>query len=583
MNPKDYRVSTSASRRAIYSQSPLQIYLQDINNTALLTIDEEQQLAERVAQGDPEAREHMVKANLRLVVNIARGYLGKGLGLEDLIEEGNLGLLRAVEGFDGGMNVRFSTYASYWIKQSIRRAVMNNGKPIRLPAYMVSLLAKWRRVSVALADRLGRPPTPEEVGKVLRLSRKKVGIVVQAIRANSLTPHSEGTEGEPQALDAILTDERSRSPEDLMIEADDLDRIFGRIDQLDDREASVIRMRFGLEPYTPMTLREVGENLGLTRERVRQLEGQALNKLVASLREVHTESIPAVEGEAVKIKKNKINDDGRTAKEESEKILARVDSLGEREAIVIRMRFGLPPYKPMTLREVGENLGLTRERVRQLESQALAHLMSNSDHDSNSPSGKCSPRDRFLQVLSSASTNSYAQPLRSSPTQYANSARREAAVTSVSASALELAGLPKHSRVDLANRPRVDVYCEAGLEFATAMEEYKRESGRMFPTWSEVLSVLQKLGYENSHSTKPPWAPHHSRDGGNRASHLGNEAALRRRGVDPTTASRSYTEADLEFMKAMEDYKARTGRMFPTWSEVIGVVADLGYQRSKLD
>ena len=135
----------------------------------------ERELAARVAEGDPYAREHMVKANLRLVVNIARGYLNKGLSLEDLIEEGNLGLLRAVEGYDGGMETRFSTYASYWIKQSIRRSVMNNGKPIRLPAYMVSLLSKWRRASTVLTDRLGRAPTPDEVGKALRLSKKKGG------------------------------------------------------------------------------------------------------------------------------------------------------------------------------------------------------------------------------------------------------------------------------------------------------------------------------------------------------------------------------------------------------------------------
>ena len=144
--------------------------------------------------GDPYAREHMVKANLRLVVNIARGYLGKGLSLEDLIEEGNLGLMRAVEGFDGMMDTRFSTYASYWIKQSIRRAVMNNGKPIRLPAYMVSLLSKWKRATAVLTERLGRAPTPDEVGKALRLSKKKIGIVAKAIKVNSLTPHPEGTE-----------------------------------------------------------------------------------------------------------------------------------------------------------------------------------------------------------------------------------------------------------------------------------------------------------------------------------------------------------------------------------------------------
>ena len=225
----------------------------------------------------------MVKANLRLVVNIARGYLGKGLCLEDLIEEGNLGLMRAVEGFDGMMDTRFSTYASYWIKQSIRRAVMNNGKPIRLPAYMVSLLSKWKRVTTGLTEHLGRPPTLDEVGKVLRLSKKKVGIVAKAIQVNNLTPHAEGSDEDGVALDNVLTDERSRTPDDLLIEADDLDRIFKRLSQLDEREATVIRMRFGLAPFVPMTLREVGENLGLTRERVRQLESQALMKLVSSL------------------------------------------------------------------------------------------------------------------------------------------------------------------------------------------------------------------------------------------------------------------------------------------------------------
>jgi len=279
-------VSRHTDRRESSSSSPLQIYLQDINDTPLLSAEEERELAERVAAGDPYAREHMVKANLRLVVNIARGYLGKGLNLEDLIEEGNLGLMRAVEGFDGMMETRFSTYASYWIKQSIRRAVMNSGKPIRLPAYMVSLLSKWKRASAVLADRLGRSPTADEVGKALKLSKKKVGIVAKAIRVNNLTHHSEGSDDEKMVLDDVLTDERSKPPEDLMIEADDLERIFGRLDALDDREAAVIRMRFGLSPYDPMTLREVGENLGLTRERVRQLESHALQKLMSELEEL---------------------------------------------------------------------------------------------------------------------------------------------------------------------------------------------------------------------------------------------------------------------------------------------------------
>jgi RNA polymerase primary sigma factor len=279
-----------AYRRDLKPHSPLQIYLHDINDTPLLSALEERELAAQVALGDPYAREHMVKANLRLVVNIARGYLGKGLCLEDLIEEGNLGLMRAVEGFDGMMDTRFSTYACYWIKQSIRRAVMNNGKPIRLPAYMVSLLTKWKRVTNGLTERLGRPPTPEEVGKVLRLSKKKVSIIAKAIKVNNLMPHNESSDEDRIALDDVLTDDRCKSPDDLLIEADDLERIFERLEQLDEREAMVIRMRFGIDPYSSMTLREVGENLGLTRERVRQLENQAILKLVTSLHEVEDQA-----------------------------------------------------------------------------------------------------------------------------------------------------------------------------------------------------------------------------------------------------------------------------------------------------
>ncbi|MBX6316431.1 MAG: RNA polymerase sigma factor RpoD/SigA [Isosphaeraceae bacterium] len=274
-----------AARYQVDSRSPLQIYLQDINATPLLSAEEERELAARVAQGDPEARDHMVKANLRLVVNIARGYLGKGLGLEDLIEEGNLGLMRAVEGFDGSLDTRFSTYASYWIKQSIRRAVMNNGRPIRLPAYMVTLLSKWKRVTAALTEKLGRAPTPDEIGRALRLSKKKVGIVAKAIRINNLTPHPEGPEDDAILLDDLLTDDRIKSPDDQLMEADDLERIFEQLDRLDEREAAVIRMRFGLGSEGPLTLREIGETLGLTRERVRQLENLALTKLMTALEE----------------------------------------------------------------------------------------------------------------------------------------------------------------------------------------------------------------------------------------------------------------------------------------------------------
>src|ERR1700729_3731860 len=163
-------------------QSPLETYLREINETPLLNAEEEKLLALEIELGNSEARDHMVRANLRLVVNIARSYTGKGLGLQDLIEEGNLGLLRAVEGFNPAMNPRFSTYASYWIKQSIKRALVNTAKTIRIPAYMVELLAKWRRAQAKLQEELGRTPTQEEIGLHLNLPRKKLNIIKKAIR-----------------------------------------------------------------------------------------------------------------------------------------------------------------------------------------------------------------------------------------------------------------------------------------------------------------------------------------------------------------------------------------------------------------
>src|SRR6202451_651220 len=175
-------------------QSPLETYLREINETALLTANEEKELSYGIEQGNKEARDRMVRANLRLVVNIARAYTGKGLPLQDLIEEGNLGLLRAVEGFDPNMNTRFSTYASYWIKQSIKRALVNSAKTIRIPAYMVELLAKWRRASSKLHDELGRAPTHEEVAKSLNLPKKKLAIIKKAIRVYYSAPQSDQTE-----------------------------------------------------------------------------------------------------------------------------------------------------------------------------------------------------------------------------------------------------------------------------------------------------------------------------------------------------------------------------------------------------
>jgi RNA polymerase primary sigma factor len=273
---------TTRRRPGSLVQSPLETYLREINETSLLSADDEHELAVSIGEGDIRARDRMVRANLRLVVNIARGYTGKGLGLQDLIEEGNLGLLRAVEGFDPAVGTRFSTYASYWIKQSIKRALINTAKTIRIPAYMVELLSKWRRASTRLAEELGRTPTPEEVARVLGLPRKKLPIIKKAIRIYNLTPQTDQTDA-GWSLGEMIMDERIRSPEDELIENDNLTHVLEQLETMDQREATVLRMRFGLDDNEPRTLKEIGETLGLTRERVRQIETEALGKLADSL------------------------------------------------------------------------------------------------------------------------------------------------------------------------------------------------------------------------------------------------------------------------------------------------------------
>ena len=263
-------------------QSPLETYLREINETPLLSADEELELAEAIAEGDMEARDRMVRANLRLVVNIARGYTSKGLGLQDLIEEGNLGLLRAVEGFDPTVGTRFSTYASYWIKQSIKRSLINSAKTIRIPAYMVELLSKWRRATNRLVDELGRTPTPEEVARVLGLPRKKLPIIKKAILIYNLTPQTDQADS-GWTLGEMVMDERSRTPDEELLQNDNLTFVMEQLEVMDPRESAVLKMRFGLGDHAPHTLKEIGESLGLTRERVRQIETEALGKLANSL------------------------------------------------------------------------------------------------------------------------------------------------------------------------------------------------------------------------------------------------------------------------------------------------------------
>src|SRR5262245_1514108 len=237
---------TTRRRVTAAVQSPLETYLREINETALLTAEEEKELSRRISDGDHSARDRMVRANLRLVVNIARGYVGKGLPLQDLIEEGNLGLLRAVEGFDPEMGTRFSTYASYWIKQSIKRALINCGKTIRVPAYMVELLSKWRKATAKLSDALGRTPTAEEVAKELELPAKKLRIVKKAIQLYSSSPQATADDSS-WSMGELVPDERSKGPEEELLEHDNLKHVRRMLTEMEPREASILRMRFGLD------------------------------------------------------------------------------------------------------------------------------------------------------------------------------------------------------------------------------------------------------------------------------------------------------------------------------------------------
>jgi RNA polymerase primary sigma factor len=271
-------------RSKLVDRAVLSEYLAEIQVTPLLSADAENELAGRVALGDVDARDHLVRANLRLVVAIARGYLRRGLSIDDLVADGNLGLLRAVEGFDPAAGTRFATYAAYWIKQSIRAGVMKVGKFVRLPLHVHTLLAKWRRIVASLTLQLEREPTMDEVNAKLGLSPRKLRLVVDALQASELANRREEDDGNEDGCSLLHARDTAMSSNEMVENADSMERVLQRINQLDPGEAAVLRFRFGLGEHEQLSLREVGARLGgVTHERIRQIERKALERLAVAV------------------------------------------------------------------------------------------------------------------------------------------------------------------------------------------------------------------------------------------------------------------------------------------------------------
>jgi RNA polymerase primary sigma factor len=256
----------------------IKLYLREIGQVKLLTPQEEIELAAKIKKGDKKAREHMIKANLRLVVKIARDYEGIGLPLLDLISEGNIGLMKAVERFDPAKGGKLSTYGSWWIKQSIKRALANQSKTIRLPVHLVDKIAKMRRVAMQLQEEFGREPTDEELAEELQTTSSRIA----QMRMASVRPASLDApigDDDSNSFSEIVQDENAETPYEMLEDKTVTGMLADMVKKLDPREATILHFRFGLDGGSERTLEEVGEKFNVTRERVRQIQNIALRKM----------------------------------------------------------------------------------------------------------------------------------------------------------------------------------------------------------------------------------------------------------------------------------------------------------------
>ena len=260
----------------------LKEYLRDIDEASLLTVEEERYLGKLIVEeNDPLAREQLVRSNLRLVVNIAKKYAGRGMSLGDLIEEGNLGLIRAVDYFDPERGVRFSTYAAWWIKQSIKRALLENVQPVHIPTYMVALINQWRHTTAELESTLGRTVSVEEMADIMKIPLRKAKVINRIVEVLGSVGESNvcNDPEDDQLLEAILEDHSACRPEDALVAVEEKAKAIKMLNRIDPREAEILRLHYGLDGKKPMALKEIGEKMGLTRERIRQLRRDALTKL----------------------------------------------------------------------------------------------------------------------------------------------------------------------------------------------------------------------------------------------------------------------------------------------------------------